>query len=589
MTATKEKKGLLANRFTSSFWDSKIKSANVTGKEKWLGYVVGPFGVMLLQSIVNSYFNQFLTDTLGFTVSRGMWIAGFMVVFPVMSKLLDAITNVLMAKILDKTACKQGKLRPWFILSLPITVISILMMFAIPDMDAKAQAIWVVISYNMFYSVGYTMWYMAYELSAALSTRNVKQRSGNSMMGQITKNIGTGMISIIFPTLLSAIAKGLTGGNMKQGYLLTLSFMCVIAVPLTFIQYFYTRERITEERRMTDVDENEGKVEEATFLQQLKACVKDKYWLMFILLIFIYQVLNALKGVSQVYYAGWVVRGNAYGEYAAIQRNFTMISMAPMGPMLFIVVPLIKKFGRHLMIIIGSIIAAIGAIIAFFGAGNTLPVYIGTGLGGVGAMFYVYTMMSFTGDAIDHVEYSQRVRVEGVTAALVGFMHSLANGLGQGLFNLGLLATKYVTPEAIGTFEKNGKIIEKFADQPAAATTWINFSYQGAIALTAILFFVLFMFFFDIDKKMPAVQEELTERKKAECEAKGIPYVSPLEQQRAEIAKQQAEAEENRIKELKEKCEKQGLDFDTENQKYLEKKAKKDAKKAAKKAKQNKQ
>ena len=46
MTTTKEKKGLLANRFTSSFWDSKIKSANVTGKEKWLGYVVGPFGVM---------------------------------------------------------------------------------------------------------------------------------------------------------------------------------------------------------------------------------------------------------------------------------------------------------------------------------------------------------------------------------------------------------------------------------------------------------------------------------------------------------------------------------------------------------------
>lgn len=587
MSTLKEKRGLLANRFTSSFWDTKIKSANVTSKEKWLGYVVGPFGVMLLQSIVNSYFNQYLTDTLGFTVSRGMWIAGFMVVFPVMSKLFDALTNVLMAKIIDRTSCKQGKLRPWFILSLPITVISIIMMFAIPDMGPKAQAVWVVISYNMFYSIGYTMWYMAYELSAALSTRNVKQRSGNSMAGQITKNIGTGMISIIFPTLLSAIARGFTGGDMKQGYLLTLSFMCVIAVPLTFIQYFYTRERITEERRMTGEVEESGKTNEATFGEQLRACVKDKYWIMFILLIFIYQVLNALKGVSQVYYAGWVVQGNAYGEYAAIQRRFTMISMAPMGPMLFIVVPLIKKYGRHKMIIIGSVIAAIGAIMAFFGAGRTMPVYVGTGLGGVGAMFYVYTMMSFTGDAIDHVEYSQRVRVEGITAALVGFMHSLANGLGQGLFNLGLLAAKYVTPEAIGTFEKNGKTIELFADQPAAATTWINFSYQGAIALTAILFFVLFVFFFDIDKKMPMVQEELTERKKAECAAKGIPYVSPLEQQREEIAKQQKEAEENRIKELKEKCAKNGLDFETENQKYLDKKAKKDAKKAAKKAKKS--
>ena len=584
--SAKTEKGLLNGWFDAPFWNSKITSANVHGKERWLGYVVGPFGVMLLQSIVNSYFNKYLTDTLGFTISRGMWIASFMVIFPVFSKLLDALTNVLMAKVLDKTVCRQGKLRPWFILSLPITVASIIMMFAIPDMSAKAQAIWVVVSYNLFYSVGYTMWYMAYEMSAALSTRNVKQRSGNSIAGQVTKNIGTGIISILFPTILSMISHRV--GGDKQGYLLTLSIMCVIAVPLTFIQYFYTRERITEERRATESEGEKLQVREASFGTQLKACVKDKYWVMFIILIFIYQVLNALKSVSQIYYAGWVVAGNAYGEAASIQARFTMIAMAPMGPMLFVVLPMIKKFGRSKMIIVGSAIAFVGALIAFFGAGNTMPVYAGTGLGGVGAMFYVYTMMSFTGDAIDHVEYTQNIRVEGVTAALVGFMHSLANGLGQGLFNLGLMVSRYSTPEIVGTVEKKGKTIELFADQPAGATTWINFSYQGAIALTALLFLVLFLFFFDIDKRMPTVTHALVERKRAECEAKGIPYVSHEEQQRAEIAQQQIEAEENRVKELKEYCQKKGLDFDTENQKYLDKKAKKDAKKAAKKAKSNK-
>jgi len=582
MSTEKTKRGLLNGWFEGSFWNSRITSANVHTTERLLGYVAGPFGVMLLQSIVNSYFNKYLTDTLGFTVSRGLWIASFMVIFPVLSKLLDAVTNVLMAKVLDKTTCRQGKLRPWFILSLPITVASIIMMFAIPEMGAKAQAVWVIISYNLFYSVGYTMWYMAYELSAALSTRNVKQRSGNSIAGQITKNIGTGIISILFPTILQAISHSV--GGDKQGYLVTLSIMCAIAVPLTFIQYFYTRERITEERRQTEATD-EKPIQEASFLTQLKACFKDKYWIMFIVLIFVYQVLNALKSVSQIYYAGWVVAGNAYGQAAAIQARFTMIAMAPMGPMLFVVVPLIKKYGRSKMIIIGSIIAFLGAVMAFFGAGSTGPVYAGTGLGGVGAMFYVYTMMSFTGDAIDHVEYSQKVRVEGVTAALVGFMHSLANGLGQGLFNLGLMMSKYTTPEMIGTIEEKGKVIEQYADQTPGAVTWINFSYQGAIALTALLFLVLFLFFFDIDKRMPTVTAELTARKKAECEAKGIPYVSPQEQQRAEIMKQQAEAEENRVKELKEKCQKKGLDFDAENRKYLDKKAKKDAKKAAKKAK----
>jgi GPH family glycoside/pentoside/hexuronide:cation symporter len=582
---TKAKKGLLENAFSSHFWDTKITSANVKTKEKILGYIIGPFGIMMLQSIVNSYFNQYLTDVLGFTASKGLWIASFMVVFPVLSKIIDAITNVFMAKLIDKTTCRQGKIRPWFILSIPVVVASILMMFAVPEIGAYGQAVWIIIAYNLFYSVGYTMWYMAYELSAALSTRNVKQRSGNSIAGQITKNIGTGIVSILFPTILTSIC-AFIGNDNKTGYLLCMAVMCCVAVPATFIQYFYTRERITEERRSSVSEDEQGKknVEEATFWVQLKACLKDKYWIMFILMILIYQVLNALKSVSQVYYAGWVVHGNSYGEYAAIQARFTMIAMAPMGPMLFVVVPMIKKFGRTRMIIWGSIMAAMGAGLAFWGAGRTWAVYLGTALGGIGAMAYVYTMMSFTGDAIDHVEYKQNIRVEGITAALVGFMHSFANGIGLGLFNAGLMATGYATPEQIGVNEEG---IALFSDQPVASTGWINFSYQGAIFLTAVMFLVLFAFFFDIDKIMPTVTTELTNRKIEECKAKGIPYVSPQEQQRAEIAKQQQEAEEARIKELKEKCVKKGLDFETENNKYLEKKAKKDAKKAKKKAKKD--
>ncbi|MBR6321817.1 MAG: MFS transporter, partial [Lachnospiraceae bacterium] len=117
--------------------------------------------------------------------------------------------------------------------------------------------------------------------------------------------------------------------------------------------------------------------------------------------------------------------------------------------------------------------------------------------------------------------------------------------------------------------------------------TWINFSYQGAIALTALMFVILFAFFFKIDREMPVVTKALTDRKKAECEALGIPYVSPQEQQRAEIMEQQKEAEENRVKELREKCEKKGLDFEEENRKYLEKQAKKKARKAKLKGKES--
>ncbi len=582
----KSEKGFLANAFQGSFWNSRITSANVGKKELWLGYVAGPFGAMLLQSIVNSYFNQYLTDVLGFTASRGLWIASFMVLFPLLSKILDAVTNVLMAKVLDKTTCRQGKLRPWMILSLPVMVVSLLMLFWIPFSNPVVMAVWVVVAYNLFYSVGYTMWYMSYELSAALSTRNFKQRKNNSMAGQITKNIGTGMISILFPTILIAIS-GMVG-NTRSGYLVCMAVMCCIAVPLTFLQYFYTRERITEERRnqygVEGSTAQEVKVKKVSFLKQFKACIKDKYWIMLVILIMLYQVFNAMRGISQVYYSGWVVNGNAYGEYAAIQAKFTMIALSPMGPGLILLLPLFKKFGRSRVIIGGSVFAMVGALAAFVNAGNTGAIYGGTAIYSIGSMAIIYSLFTFIGDCIDHVEYSQGVRVEGFTAAIVGFAEMFSKGIGQALFNLGLSATHYTTPEVIGSFiNKKGNEILLYADQTSDATNWINFSYQGSNMITGVIFFVLFVFFFKIEKHMPTVQAALEDKKRKECLAKGIDYVPQSELEKRERAKQAQEAEENRIRELKAYCDKNGKDFDTENQKVLDKRAAKAARKAAKK------
>lgn len=141
---TQGRKSLLTNAFQSSKWNSRIQSANTTKREMWLGYVLGPYGMLLIQSIVNSYYNRYLTDVLGFTSAKGLWIAAFMVAFPVVSKIIDGITNIVMSALLDRTASPQGKLRPWLILSLPVTIIAALMMFWIPVASPKAQAIWVV-------------------------------------------------------------------------------------------------------------------------------------------------------------------------------------------------------------------------------------------------------------------------------------------------------------------------------------------------------------------------------------------------------------------------------------------------------------
>ena len=64
----------------------------------------------------------------------------------------------------------------------------------------------------------------------------------------------------------------------------------------------------------------------------------------------------------------------------------------------------------------------------------------------------------------------------------------------------------YATPEKISV---NAEGVELFADQTAGAVTWINFPYQGANALTALMFVILFLFFFKIDREMPVVTKTL--------------------------------------------------------------------------------
>ena len=119
------KNGMLSSRF----FDSKVRSRNVGTKEKWLGYLLGPCGALLLNAVLATYLNVYYTDVLKLT---GVWGGAFLVIFPIVSKIIDAITNVAMGYIIDRTRTKQGKARPWLLLSAPLVAITGILLFICP-------------------------------------------------------------------------------------------------------------------------------------------------------------------------------------------------------------------------------------------------------------------------------------------------------------------------------------------------------------------------------------------------------------------------------------------------------------------------
>lgn len=94
---------MLAKIFSHKIFDSKIHSYDTEGKESFLGYFFGPMLLyMAYCAIAGSYLTQYYTDVLGLS---GI----FLTMMPIFSKIFDAITNVIMGRIIDKTRTVQGK------------------------------------------------------------------------------------------------------------------------------------------------------------------------------------------------------------------------------------------------------------------------------------------------------------------------------------------------------------------------------------------------------------------------------------------------------------------------------------------------
>ena len=163
-------------------FQSRVHTTDVSRREKWLGYLLGSAGALLLNAVLATYLNVYYTDVLKLT---HVWGGAFLVVFPILSKIIDAITNVVMGYIIDRTHTKEGKARPWLLLSAPLLTITGILLFTVPSGSETVQVIWVMVSYNLFYSFAYTIFNMSHNLMVPLSTRNITERGSLSVFNSV--------------------------------------------------------------------------------------------------------------------------------------------------------------------------------------------------------------------------------------------------------------------------------------------------------------------------------------------------------------------------------------------------------------------
>jgi len=487
--AKKEGKGSF---FETPLMRSKIKSSNVTlFPEAGLGYLVGPLLALIGNGVINIWLVQYWDKVLGL----GQWAPLFETLLPIISAIIIVIGNLFVGRLMERKPTLAGKARPLILLGMPVIAVALLFLFLVPFPGAAVEgattkdgtllaSIFVAVGYNLYYAVAWPLYYTPHSALVNLSTRDSGKRGLLStciMAAQLGAAGVSGMAGGILVDLLGllpvytysdaykassgvttnftndfTILSGLTEGvdytttisraQANEKWTILMIVMIVALVAGCLLEYFFTRERITEEAISAEGEANENvEAKKVSMSEQINICVHDKYWWIIIIFFFLYQFGGMMKNNDMSFYSQAMTGGNT------LSSLINTVGAVPTAAGMAIVWPIASKIGKSKTISAGGVLALIGAGLAFIGlipALNQQVIFslLGTDLTTSGLLAVVSFIVKALGTApamyislavmalvLDHQEAVHGVRTDGFTMAVYGSIMVAMSGLCNGV------------------------------------------------------------------------------------------------------------------------------------------------------------
>ena len=537
---------------------SLIKKNNVTLiPEAAIGYLVGPTLALLANSILSNYFNKYMTDVL----KVNEWASAFFTWLPVISVIFVVLGNILVGRLMDNMKSKAGKARPLLLVSLPISLLALLFLFVFPPYTANdtswhtGMLICIAIGYNLWFAFAYPMYYTPHAGLVNLSTRNSKDRSLLATASNATMLAAMGLSSMILPFFLPLLfvydmsGKGtpfLNDAGVIQYYVdadgavlydaqasynhwkvFVIALIIITAIG-ALVEYFFTRERVTEESLGAETKETKKAL---SVKEQAAICFKDKFWIIMMVFFFLYQFGGMIKNVSQNYFCT-AMFADANGNYTianggTLQGILAIIGAVPTAVGMVIALPLANKIGKGKAIMLGAALAVIGGVIGLIAPSNFVVVTISFVIKALGSTPAMYLSLALLADILDHQEALNGTRTDGFTMTIYGAIMAGMTGLTTGVLNAVLSATNY----DVATLNTNNAI--------RAAMPWV---FIGGETICYLLIGVAFIFML-VEKYGKLDHLAIVQDQKAAAEAEGRPFISAEEKIRLEEGEEAYQAE----------------------------------------------
>lgn len=551
--AKKEISLLSKGLFNKSFMDSRVTTKSVTRKELILGHLIGPLGLIFVVNTIAALVEKFFTQQTGAMYGVGnvamiQQMGGTYEVVMTIAKLLGVGMGLLNSWLISHTHTRHGRLRPWYLIFGFVTIAIGFLIFLFPG-TTLGESYWFYffILLICYHTLGSSYFYMFRDTIVSLVTRDP---AAKTRLAFIRKMSWTLISGIIIGMIINSVILPMWLEKDINGYAILMVGLSIVAIPLLLLEYFYTKERVIDDVAIEGGIKNENSI---PLRAQMKALLTNKYFVILFILMTIGSIVDSFKGGNvQYFYIKYLLGGaENWGMYTIYQ----IITGTPVGIGAIIAYPLAKKFGIKNLTVAGYSLVLAGSILGWIAPSN-IPVAMAAGLlrniGMIPNSYIFITLMFF---AYDDIEYKSHLRLEGLlgVAILLAVQNAIcapfAGGYEAAILRLGFVDVEGVVPGA--------------AVQGFMTTAFYLFDIILATAYLILLPFV------DVEKKMPAINDELLRRKKEAVLASGGEWVSPEEQERREKEEAERESEANRLADLKAYCAKKGLDFDTENAKYL--------------------
>ncbi|MDQ0221807.1 glycoside-pentoside-hexuronide (GPH):cation symporter [Streptococcus moroccensis] len=459
---------------------------------------LGMFSLNVISGLVGQL-TYFYTDKVG--LAAGAIATIFMV-----NKIFDAFTDVIMGNIIDNTKPGKEKYRPWLLKAGVPAGLMLITMFMVPNGTDIFQLGYVMATNLLLTSVLYTAMAVPYVSLQLVRTRSQEERS---YIG--TWRAAAGYVSGMFIAILVIPVTNMLGGDKAAWIKLAAIFGALVVIAM-LICFAFAKESAVDSKNKGEVVESVEE-EQMTMRDALSKLVKNKYWMMLLVVNVAINISYGLTGTSGTYYAKWIY-GN--DNLVAVMGGLGLI---PTFLGFALLTPLVKKFGPTKLL---KYMALITVVLTTARIVNPDHFIFNTAIGLV-TTFTGIPIMALTGVlmgmVVDYNDYKFGSKMIGRSSSAHSFANKIGTGIGASMVGWCLALASYDGSAAVAT-------------EPVRQAIF-TFSIYIPLLLNLAIFLALRKF--DLEGRMVEIYAAIAERRAGGESKEAAPAIEKAEVVKGEV------------------------------------------------------